>query len=344
MLARSIRYVGVLLVAFLALPGFTPPSSLTVLDRAEEHGVYARLLAGPPGSMTMMVSGVRDALGAAGFDILADYDVSVGDECAYGAHVFVIDDRDYATSLLSHGPIAGFALPLRIEVFEDEGGVQAAMVNPLSLNRTIVAEEGLDELSAGIVTKVRATLAGAGVGSPATGEFGQMRDRGLIGKTMGIMAGGPFPSKIDDIASVDVADFGGLSGVAEALAERIEAGGGEWKWGIRGVYSVTYPDAGLAIVGVTGERAERDSFSIVGSGTDGSRSDYACPGIDHAAAYPIELVITKEGGEAKIRIVDEMFRMKMYFEDAGKMKFAMNMRMPGSIESEIRDKVEEVLN
>jgi hypothetical protein len=31
----------------------------------------------------------------------------------------------------------------------------------------------------------------------------------------------------------------------------------------------------------------------------------------------------------------------MYFEDAGKVKFAANMSMPGSIENELRDLVEE---
>jgi len=30
-----------------------------------------------------------------------------------------------------------------------------------------------------------------------------------------------------------------------------------------------------------------------------------------------------------------MFRMKMYFEDAGQMKFARNMMMPGSIADEL---------
>lgn len=42
-------------------------------------------------------------------------------------------------------------------------------------------------------------------------------------------------------------------------------------------------------------------------------------------------------GQIRVTLVDEMYRMKMYFEDAGKMKFAMNMGMPGSIEREIRD-------
>ena len=86
---------------------------------------------------------------------------------------------------------------------------------------------------------------------------------------------------------------------------------------------------------------ERDAFDIVGHGLDASREGLACAGLDHAPAFPIELIVVAEDDEAKVVIVDAMFRMKMYFEDAGKMKFAMNMAMPGSIEDEIRDKVEE---
>jgi hypothetical protein len=33
--------------------------------------------------------------------------------------------------------------------------------------------------------------------------------------------------------------------------------------------------------------------------------------------------------------LDEMYRMKVYFEDAGKWAFMKNMRMPGQIEDEI---------
>jgi len=41
--------------------------------------------------------------------------------------------------------------------------------------------------------------------------------------------------------------------------------------------------------------------------------------------------------------VDAMFRMKMYFEDAGKWAFMKNMGMPGSLADEIRVKVRESL-
>ena len=55
------------------------------------------------------------------------------------------------------------------------------------------------------------------------------------------------------------------------------------------------------------------------------------------------MVLVEEDGRIAVQIIDAMFRMKMFFEDAGKVKFAANMRMPGSIEDEIRDKVEESL-
>jgi hypothetical protein len=45
----------------------------------------------------------------------------------------------------------------------------------------------------------------------------------------------------------------------------------------------------------------------------------------------------------EITLVDVTYRMNMYFEDAGKMKFARNMRMPGSIEDEIKDLIRAAL-
>ena len=44
----------------------------------------------------------------------------------------------------------------------------------------------------------------------------------------------------------------------------------------------------------------------------------------------------RQDGRVRVTLIDEMYRMKMFFEDAGKMKFAANMRIPGSIESELR--------
>ena len=99
----------------------------------------------------------------------------------------------------------------------------------------------------------------------------------------------------------------------------------------------------VVVLGVTGEPMESKSFDIVGAGADDGRKGLACPGIDHAAAYPLELVLVQEGQTVHVRTVDEMFRMKMYFEDAGMMAFARNMGMPGSLGGELRQKVSAAL-
>jgi hypothetical protein len=165
----------------------------------------------------------------------------------------------------------------------------------------------------------------------------------LIGKTMGIIAGGPFPDKVEEIANVGVGGPDGLAETAQRLYAGLEDLGGSRRWALRPVYQLDLSSHGVIVIGITGEPMEARAFGIVGSGGDDGRKDFACPGIDHAPAFPIELVLRADGDRVRIHIVDEMFRMKMYFEDAGKMKFAANMRMPGSIENEIRDKVEDSL-
>ena len=88
---------------------------------------------------------------------------------------------------------------------------------------------------------------------------------------------------------------------------------------------------------------EAEAFRIVGKGKSDHREDLACPGIDHAAAFPVEVVLVGGENGVDVQLVGEMFRMKMFFEDAGKMAFARNMGMPGSIEDEIKDRIRAVL-
>ncbi|MFQ5631861.1 MAG: hypothetical protein ACE5I1_24070 [bacterium] len=111
------------------------------------------------------------------------------------------------------------------------------------------------------------------------------------------------------------------------------------KWGMHLVYQVEMPQYETLVLGITGTPMDSKSFSIVGTGTDESREDLQCPGLAHAAAYPMEIVVTKAENEVKIRLVETMFRMKMYFEDAGKWAFMKNVRMPGSIQDELAKQI-----
>ncbi|MFT4604221.1 MAG: hypothetical protein ACI9W4_000950 [Rhodothermales bacterium] len=97
----------------------------------------------------------------------------------------------------------------------------------------------------------------------------------------------------------------------------------------------------LAILGVSGSAMEAKSFDIVVAGSDRDRKNLECPGLAHAAAYPLEMVVRQNGSAVDIEFVDAMYRMKMYFEDAGKWAFMKNMTMPGSIADELKGFIRE---
>jgi hypothetical protein len=134
--------------------------------------------------------------------------------------------------------------------------------------------------------------------------------------------------------------------VAEKLYGTIQGMEVGEDWGIRPIYLMPVSETAV-VMGFTGERMEAKSFSIVGRGGDKARSDFACPGLDHSSAYPLGVLLEQVNGptgdQVEITVVDEMYRMKMFFEDAGKMKFARNMGMPGSIEDEIKDLIRSAL-
>ena len=336
--ARALLPLG---AAPLAAPASTPNADVLF---AEEYGVYLSLAENLTGDFDGVVATLTEAVEAAGWQVLSTHESGVKeDDCSYRASVLAVNAPEYASSVLRMGVFAAFALPLRVVVFQDENGTHVAAANPLSLNRTIISEDAFEADSREVVGQLRAIAESAFPGTAGAQQYGQMRDRGLISRTMGLIAGGEFTSKIETVTRVRPEDGEGLAEVAHRIYQGLEGVGGSWSWDIRPVYLLDKASEGAVVIGLTGERMEEKAFQIVGSGGNSARKDLACPGIDHAAAFPIELVLIEDDGRIAVQLIDAMFRMKMYFEDAGKVKFAANMQMPGSIEDEIRDKIEESL-
>jgi hypothetical protein len=96
----------------------------------------------------------------------------------------------------------------------------------------------------------------------------------------------------------------------------------------------------LLDMGTTGTPMDSKSFKIVKAGSDTSRKKFKCPGIAHAAAYPLEVVVRKTEEGVKVQMLNVMYRMKMYFEDAGKWAFMKNMGMPGSLHDEVKKQIQ----
>lgn len=73
--------------------------------------------------------------------------------------------------------------------------------------------------------------------------------------------------------------------------------------------------------------------------SEGKTKDAPYPGVDHAPALPLEVLVINDGKETKVVQYGEMWRMQLYFWDSGYMAFAKNTLIPSIIFSSIEQAV-----
>lgn len=302
-----------------------------------EQGVYEYVVRSAEGSPDAVVGAVTEALSGAGWEVVTTVQPGTPSSCDYESRVVLAYRPSYASVVMRANRKTGpFGILDRVNVFQDEDGTHVSVVNQRNVIRTVLMNDtGYQGFVGQHMDRLRTAIAGAVSGTPSSRQYGQMRSRGYIGRTMGVMAGGSFDGKVQDVAVVPGQS---LSEVAVRVEAKLEAPGAKWGTGLS--FRLDLPDFGTVLFGTTGTPLDTKSFGIVRAGSDRSRKEYACPGLAHAGAYPIEIVVTEADEGVAIRMVDSMYRMKMYFEDAGKFAFMKNMTMPGSIGDEIGKKVD----
>jgi hypothetical protein len=328
------RLMSLAVFAFFALLSF---HSAHAQNGKNEYGVYQYVVQSAQGTFEEVSAAIENA---AGPRLLAKVDAGAPENCSYKARVFVLYDSAYARHIMAANRQTGpFAVVDRINLFEDENGIHVAVVNPHSINRTVLMDDQKYEtMTAAHLQALRNMISGAAQGKPSDKQYGQMRPEGYIGKTMGVMAGGSFDGKLVEQAKVPGGNWKEVAAkVRQGLSQKSK------QWGMHLIYEVELPEYETVVFGTTGTPMDSKSFSIVGAGADEARGKLKCPGLAHAAAYPIEIVVAQDGDAVKVRLVDVMFRMKMYFEDAGKWAFMKNVRMPGSIQDELGEQVKTAL-
>jgi len=303
----------------IILIGFMVLAMAVTAFAGDEYGVYVKAVNGAKPDFAGVVKQVEDAATAAGWTVLASFDTGVEDRCGkVQAHVVVVNNDEYASKLMKHGPLAAFALPVRIGVFEDASGIHVDFVNPASIVRTVLGDGVEDELAVQTMKDLAKSLGDGVQGNAAVKQIGQLRDEGHVGG----MGGGDFVKKVETIHT-----GGAVDDVVSKVQEGIKADTNGWKL----IYTLKAGDA--TIIGLTKKATEAKAFDIAGEKRETDKDQ--CPGLDHAAAFPIEVVVSGDAGKAKVQVLDEMYRMKVYFEDAGNWAFMKNMTMPGHIEDEV---------
>lgn len=304
---------GAVLIAALAL-------AASPVAAAESSGVYVEVVTSAVGSFDEVVAALDKALEGAGLKVLASYDSGVEKRCSKRAHNTVAMDEQYAALMMKHGANAAFALPIRVGVYESASGISITVLNLKSVNRTVLGDGVADAAGADAVERVTRAIQAAVQGTASSAQLGQLRDKGRVGG----MGGGDFADKVEAYHKGGKYD--------ETLA-KVREGIAAEKSGWRLVYEAKLTDT-VTLFGLTNPATEARAFGIAGESRESSAN--SCPGLDHAAAFPIEVVALDVAGSAELRTLDEMYRMKLYFEDAGNWAFMKNMAMPGQIEDEVK--------
>ena len=326
-------------LAILCLVATTGLMAAAAQPYESKQGVYEYVVRSAEGSLDSIAKAVGDSLDNSGWNLVTTLTPGAPESCGYESRVVLAFRPSYSNVVVRANAKTGpFGFLDRVNVFEDENGIHVSVVNQRNIIRTVLMNDnGYDGFVHQHMDALRAAINSAVVGSPGEAQYGQFRSRGYIGRTMGVMAGGRFDGKVEDIIVVDGAT---LDDVASLVEQRLSQPGP--KWGTNLSFRLDLPEHGAVLFGTTGTPLDSKSFQIVGAGSDGARDDFACPGLAHAGAYPLEVVVTETNEGIAIRMVDAMYRMKMYFEDAGKIAFMKNMTMPGSIAGEIENKVTTV--
>ena len=303
---------------------------------AKEYGVFEYVVQKAQGSFDEISEAISQSATQNGLSVVAQIDAGVPEGCTYKARVIILLDSSYADQIMQVNSKTGpFAVIDRLNVFEDEAGTHVSIVNPHSINRTVLMDDSkYEDLSETHLQKVRAIITSAVIGEVSSKQYGQLREEGYISKTMGVMAGGSFDDKIEDLVNLTKTS---VAEVAQKVKTGLSTPGEEWD--LHQVYEINLANYNTTVFGVTGAAMEVKSFDIVEEGDDDSREDFEYPGLAHAASYPFQVVVTQKSDDVNISFVTAMFRMKVFFEDAGKWAFMKNMGMPGSLASELEDSI-----
>ncbi len=69
----------------------------------------------------------------------------------------------------------------------------------------------------------------------------------------------------------------------------------------------------------------------------GKTKDAPYPGVDHAPALPLEVLVINNGKHVQVAQYGEMWRMQLYFWDSGYLAFATNTLIPSTIYGSIKN-------
>lgn len=343
---------------------------ISTVALAGDFGIYEKVVEKAKGEPADIAAAIAQKLTESGFKFLNTLQMNTPNlvrqnsqnHSYYRAFLVLATSEQFDRFLANFGTRYAANWILRIGIFENEAGTHVVMANPVTLTR-IICNDLKGEDYAKVVAEaekirenLRKAISLAVEGTMVSKQMPPLRseDRLRNAKKDMLMMVGPmtyfrdknqFPILMEFDAGPDAANK--LKQVLSKVKQNIDKfqpdeddAGYHWtknpdedlKWHV--VAEAQFDGVNAAVLGITRNRTEALSFHICGMKRESDTN--TTPGIDHVCAYPIEVAIFEEDGKIKVGTAREMFRMDMFFWDAGKWAFMKFMNMPKMLDNSIR--------
>jgi hypothetical protein len=307
---------------------------------AEEYGIYERIL-DASGSFQDTTAALDKAIDASQFMLQGKRDLSYRDKTQQ-VRVYVLTSPAYMDAASEEPPDTISAQILRIGVYQYGPGkpTQIDIVNPVALamvfysgsrdyDKLIAAARSAEQQLRDMVAQVP--------GKPVQVQLEPMRTEKTLNQFDGdgmakMMARwSNWKESQDTVFKTSPANFTKTVQAVESALRASKDEGVDNSFGWRMV-SMIPVGSNAVYFGISNAYTENKCIRIDSDFRHrGKAPDAPYPGVDHAPALPLEILVYNDGKETRVVQYGEMWRMQLYFWDAGYLAFAKNTLIPSVI-------------
>ena len=311
---------------------------------AEEYGIFERILEAS-GSFNDTTAALEKALAESKLTLQAKRDLTYTDKVQQ-ARVYVLTSPAYMEAAKDETPDTISAQVLRIGVYEYGEGkkVHINMGNPSAHAMVFYAgSKNYDKLLAAAKATAQEIkdVAAKVPGKQVSVQLEPIRAEKTLNKF-----NGDGPAKMmakfrnwkesqNEVFKDKAENFNAVVARVENTLRASQDKGVEDSSGWRLISKIPV-GSNAVYFGITNDYTENKCIRINSDfRSEGKSKDAPYPGVDHAPAMPMEVLVINDGKEVKVVQYGEMWRMQLYFWDSGYMAFAKNTLIPSIIFSSI---------
>jgi len=311
---------------------------------AEEYGIFERILEAS-GSFTDTTAALEKALAESKLTLQAKRDLTYTDKVQQ-ARVYILTSPAYMEAAKDETPDTISAQVLRIGVYEFGEGkkVHINMGNPSAHAMVFYAgSKNYDKLLAAAKATAQEIkdVAAKVPGKQVSVQLEPIRAEKTLNKF-----NGDGPAKMmakfrnwkesqNEVFKDKAEKFDAVVARVENTLRASQDKGVEDSSGWRLISKIPV-GSNAVYFGITNDYTENKCIRINSDfRSEGKSKDAPYPGVDHAPAMPMEVLVINDGKEVKVVQYGEMWRMQLYFWDSGYMAFAKNTLIPSIIFSSI---------